>query len=110
VILVEVWNWFDDVGGSIRSLDGKKAALRGRLKARAEDGEGTWTIRCLFVVRRTRRNERLVREVRAVFAARFPASSGAWLGALTDPARLVPSEDGFVWSTANAVLQASRLG
>ena len=52
-----------------------------------------------MVGRGTHRNRRLVRELGSLFAARFPAPSRDWLRALSDPARRMPSADGFVWTT-----------
>jgi len=106
-ILAEIWDWFDGVGASFRSLDSKREALVERL--RREHG-GTWTVRCLFVVRRTRRNEQLLAELRALFAARFTGSSIGWLRALGEPAARPPEGDGLFWSTSTCRMQASRLG
>ena len=106
-IVCEIWDWFDDVGGSLRSLDGKREALVARLSAESGD---MWTVRCLFVVRRTKRNERLVAQLRPLFAARFPGSSPAWLRALTNPSGELPPIDGFLWSLSTYDLQPSRLG
>lgn len=60
-ILAEIWDWFDDVGASLRSLDSKRDALAARL---ARNHGGEWTVRSIFVVRRTRRNEQLLSELR----------------------------------------------
>jgi hypothetical protein len=105
-ILVEIWDWFDDVGASLRSLDGKREALAERL---VRDHGGAWDVRCLFVVRRTRRNERLLSELRSLFGARFNGSSLAWLGALGDAGMPMPDRDGLLWSTGTYRLQPSRL-
>jgi transcriptional regulator with XRE-family HTH domain len=106
-ILVEVWDWFDDVGASLRSLDSKRDALALRL---ANEHGGDWTVRSVFVVRRTRRNERLLAELRPLFAARFPASAIEWIGTLSNPGRDLPAADGLLWSTQGYRLQPSRLG
>lgn len=106
-ILVEIWNWFDDVGASLRSLDAKRDALAARLST---DHDGDWTVRCLFVVRRTRRNEALVGELRPLFAARFTGSSVTWLRTLAEATAGLTERDGLLWSTSNHRLQASRLG
>ena len=105
VIVVEIWNWFEDVGGALRGLDGKLSAVGSRL------GPGNqWHVRGLFVVRDTRRNRALITELRPLFVARFGASSGAWLKALTDPAAPLPEGDGLLWSDrAGTALKASRL-
>jgi len=112
-VLVEIWNWFADVGDALRSLDGKREALTARLvRDRSGDGGGMQrasTVRCLFVVRRTRRNVRLVRDLRPLFAARFGASSRTWLRALTDSSAAPPEADGLLWSSSDGSLEASRL-
>ena len=108
-ILCEIWDWFDDVGASLRSLDGKREALIERL-ARESGGGEPWAVRCLFVVRGTRRNERLISELRPIFAARFPASSGRWLQAISADGIRMPTGDGLLWSTSTYELKASRLG
>ena len=104
-VVVEVWNWFEDVGGALRGLDGKVAALRDQLDPRVE-----WTVRGLFVLRDTRRNRQLVTELGPMFAARFTGSARGWLRALMDPAERLPDGDGLVWSDrAGARLTPSRL-
>jgi transcriptional regulator with XRE-family HTH domain len=104
-VVVEIWNWFEDVGGALRGLDGKVAALRDQLDPRVE-----WTVRALFVVRDTRRNRQLTTEIGPMFAARFPGSAPAWLRALTDPTQRLPDGDGLLWSDrTGATLKASRL-
>jgi transcriptional regulator with XRE-family HTH domain len=106
-IVAEIWDWFDDVGASLRSLDARREALADRL---AREHGGEWTIRAMFVVRRTRRNEQLIGDLRALFAARFPGSSRTWLAALGQREQAMPPDDGFLWSTATYRLQPSRLG
>ena len=108
-ILAEIWNWFDDVGASLRSLDGKREALVVRL-LRDEPHGREWRVRCLFVVRRTRRNERLVADLRPLFRARFPGSSRDWLHALSGGGSVLPGEDGLLWSNRALAMEASRLG
>jgi len=103
--VVEIWDWFDDVGGVLRGLDGKVVALRDRL-----DSSADWTVRGLFVVRDTRRNRQLVTELGPMFAARFPGNARTWLRALTDPRQLLPEGARLLWSDrAGTSLKASRL-
>jgi hypothetical protein len=104
-VVVEVWNWFDDVGGALRGLDGKLGSAAARLDANA-----AWTVRGLFVVRDTRRNRELIDDLKALFLARFGADSRLWLKALTDPAQALPEGDGLLWSDrSGTTLKASRL-
>jgi hypothetical protein len=104
-VVVEIWNWFEDVGGALRGLDGKVAALRDALDPRVE-----WTVRALFVVRDTRRNRQLMIEIEPLFAARFPGNSRNWIRALTDPRQSMPNGDGLLWSDrTGTTLRASRL-
>jgi hypothetical protein len=107
-VLAEIWDWFDDVGASLRSLDGKRDALARYLEAEAP-GTQPWTIRCLFVVRQTRRNVGVVAELRPLFWARFPGRAQQWLRSLADPGEPLPPGDGLVWSTSTLELRASRL-
>jgi hypothetical protein len=106
-VLVEIWDWFDDVGASLRSLDSKRDALSARLNRQSIAAD--WKVSCLFVVRRTRRNERLVADLRPLFAARFRGSAHAWLAALSRSDRDMPAEAGLLWSTSSHRLQPSRL-
>jgi transcriptional regulator with XRE-family HTH domain len=104
--VVEIWDWFDDVGASLRGLDGKKAALQARLN----ETEGPWRVGGLYVIRDTRRNRSLVIELGAVFAARFPGSSSAWLRALAEEGagEPMPALDAYVWSGTDGRLRAVR--
>jgi transcriptional regulator with XRE-family HTH domain len=104
-VVAEIWNWFEDVGGALRGLDGKVAALRDQLDPSVE-----WTVRGLFVVRDTRRNRQLMTELGPMFAARFPGNARTWLRALTDPVERLPDGDGLLWSDRTGTsLKASRL-
>jgi transcriptional regulator with XRE-family HTH domain len=101
--VVEIWDWFDDVGAALRSLDGKVETIAGRREA------GAMT-RGLWVVRATRRNRDLVADLPAIFGAKFTGAAAAWLRALGDPSRPMPDGNGFVWVDVQATrLFASRL-
>jgi transcriptional regulator with XRE-family HTH domain len=109
-VVAEIWDWFDDVGAGLRSLDGKREAIRARLERDGGSGSQPWRVRCLYVVRQTRRNQQLLADLRALFAARFPASSTAWLRALGDPDAAMPHGHGLLWSRSSGALDSSRLG
>lgn len=107
----EIWDWFDDIGGSLRGLDSKKQLLRDRLDRETRDPMAEpRRIGVCFVVRDTSWNRRLVDELRPLFAARFPGSSAAWMAALGDPKAPMPAEDGFLWSDRNGRVRGSHLG
>jgi transcriptional regulator with XRE-family HTH domain len=89
--VVEIWDLLLDGGDAIRGLEAKVAATRERLGP-------TWHVDGLLVVRGTRRNRALVGQLGALFAARYPASSVAWLRALGDPAEPLPRGGGFAWT------------
>ncbi len=109
-IVAEIWDWFDDVGAGLRSLDGKVVALTNLLIARQHPGDVPWVVRSLYVVRGTKRNHELLNKYGPVFAARFGGSSRVWLSALTDPKQRLPAGDGLLWSDrADATLRPSRL-
>jgi len=102
--VVEIWDWFDDVGAGLRGLDARKTALRARLN----DEDRVWRVGGLYVIRDTRRNRALVRELGAVFAARFPGSSRGWRRALTSEGddHPMPVLDAYVWSNTDGRLSA----
>jgi hypothetical protein len=105
-VAVEVWDWFDDVGASLRGLDAKVHVLAARMAADVEP----WRVAGLFVVRDTRRNRALIADLGPLFAARFRGSSTGWLRTLESRAEPMPSDHGLLWSDRGARLAASRLG
>ena len=87
----------------MRGLADKVAAVR-------RDAGAGWSASGLLVLRSTNRNRGLVEEFADLFAARFPASSAAWLAALGDHARAMPAADGLAWSSVSCDrLFATRL-
>jgi hypothetical protein len=103
IAVVEIVDLLADVGDAVRNLEAKVAAI-----AVTEPGS---RVSGLLLVRRTARNRQVVAELRSVFAARYPASSAAWLQALADPAAPMPDARGFAWtSVAGDRLIAARLG
>lgn len=114
-VVVEVWDWFDDVGASLRGLDAKIGVLTSRLRgepgnvAERDGGGDAWRIRGLFVVRDTRRNRAILAELRPLFASRFTGPSAGWLRAL-ETAAAMPDGHGLLWSDRHGRLTASRLG
>ena len=102
VAVVEIWDLLLDGGAAMRGLEAKVLATRAR------QGQG-WHVEGLIVVRGTRRNRALVHELGPLFAARYPASSAAWLGALVDPQVPLPQAGGFAWTdVAGSRLLAAR--
>lgn len=103
IAVVEIIDMLADVGDAVRNLEAKVAAI-----SAAEPGV---RVSGLLLVRRTARNRHVVAELRSIFAARYPASSAAWLRALEDPAAPMPDAGGFAWtSVAGDRLVAARLG
>ncbi len=91
IAVTEVWDLLDDVGNAMRGLEEKVERVRTQMGP-------DWHVEGLLVVRATRRNRQLVRELAALFAARYPASSGAWLAALANPDKPLPDAAGLVWA------------
>src|SRR5918992_2342085 len=108
--LLEVWDWFDDVGASFREWDRRLAAVERFAISRMppvddEDAEPELpSVGGCWVVRGTRRNRDLVRDHSHLFRARFPGSARAWITALAS-ATTMPSEPALLWVT----LDGSRL-
>jgi transcriptional regulator with XRE-family HTH domain len=102
--VVEIWDLILDGGAAMRGLEGKVLEVRRRLGP-------DWHVEGLLIVRGTLRNRRLVAELAALFAARYPASSAAWLRALARLDAPLPHGSGFAWTdVAGTSLRAARLG
>jgi len=108
--LVEIWDWFDDVGAAFRDFDRRLGALdrysvaKMRSDVRPVVG-GSW------VVRATHRNRLLLAEHRNTFRARFPGSGNAWLATLTRADAAMPSAPAVLWvSVGGDRLFPARLG
>lgn len=98
--LVEVWDWFADVGGAFRSWDRKLERLESGTDGRVS---GCW------VVRATRRNRELFAAHRTLFDARFRGSASAWLAAFRDNNVPMPETPALLWvSVKGDRLFASR--
>ena len=89
--VVEVWDLILDGGQVMRTLEAKVLDTRGRLGA-------TWRVEGLLIVRGTQRNRRLIGDLAALFAARYPASSHAWLRALSKSVVPMPDAEGLAWT------------
>ena len=103
IAVVEIVDLITDAGATFRGHADKVNALR------REAGPG-WIVAGLLIVRGTVRNRDLVRELRGVMQARYPASSVAWLAALRSPGRPMPKADGMAWTGARTPgLRPARL-
>jgi transcriptional regulator with XRE-family HTH domain len=89
--VVEIWDLLLDGGAAMRGLEAKVLMTRQHL------GPG-WHVEGLLVVRGTQRNRRLIAGLRGLFAARYPASSHAWIRALRAPDVPLPQGAGLVWT------------
>ena len=94
IAVVEIVDLLADAGADLRGLTDKVAAVR-----RASPADSR--VRGLFVLRATKRNRAVVAELAGLFGARFPASSRAWLDALTSPTNAMPDSDGLLWSSVS---------
>ncbi len=108
--VVEIVDWFDDVGAAWRGLDAKVATVaRDRASMELAGGPPT-KVAGVLVVRGTRRNRLLVREFSTLFRTHFPERPVAWLAALQDPGRPMPAQPGFLWTDVRGSrLVAARL-
>ena len=89
--VVEIWDLLLDGGAAMRGLETKVLATTGRL---GQD----WHVEGLLLVRGTQRNRGLVGSLAALFAARYPASSHAWLRALREGDAALPQAAGLAWT------------
>jgi hypothetical protein len=103
LILVECWNTFGDLGAAARSSN-RKLADAEALAAVLGGDDGPLAVGLCWVVRDTAANRALVNRYEHIFASRLPASSAAWVRALTGGGPL-PREPGLAWCD----LRATRL-
>jgi len=100
--VMEVFDWFEDVGAAARSWDRKLARIEALALARLPPPvqgievplprvSGCW------VVRATRRNRELVAAHPALFHARLPGSRVAWLRALAEREVPMPADPALLW-------------
>jgi transcriptional regulator with XRE-family HTH domain len=94
--LMEIIDWFHDVGEPLRAWSSRLAAVERYAIARMHDDIVPITSGC-WVVRATQRNRRLVADHANLFRARFPGSGRAWLAALTNPAVAMPTRPSLLW-------------
>ena len=92
--VTEIWDWVEDGGDAIRGLERKILATSARLGP-------DWRVEGLLLLRRTARNQALVRSIAPLLRARYPASSARWLLALRDPAVAMPDGRGFAWTSVD---------
>jgi len=100
-LFVDIWDWFDDVGSSLRSFERTLARVGAYAIATGLPSTPAGAVRVsgLWVVRATTRNRQLLAAHRHLFRARFPGSSGQALKALTDPSTPPPHESTWLWAS-----------
>jgi transcriptional regulator with XRE-family HTH domain len=101
VALVEIIDWFDDVGAPMRDWPRRLEALEKRSIGRMSSNEDLPTISGCWLVRATKRNRELIAEHSNLFHSRFPGSGPAWLAALTQPHTTMPADAGLLWISVN---------
>jgi transcriptional regulator with XRE-family HTH domain len=92
LIVAEIWNRLDDVGGAARTMSRK--AAEATLLAATHDPPDRVAMCWLLVD--TAANREIVRRYPAVIRARFDGSSKAWVNAFTTAAA-PPDRPGIVW-------------
>lgn len=108
--IVEVWDWFVDVGAALRDFDRRVDALERLVIARMKEDAAPIIAGC-WVVRATQRNRRLVRGHENLFQARFPGSGHTSLAAMSSAGVSMPREPALLWVTvAGDRLFPARLG
>ena len=95
--LLEVIDWFDDVGAPTRAWQRRLDAVERYAIARMVDDQTLPRVSGCWVVRATRRNRQLIGEHRNFFQTRFPGSGRAWITALTQSATPMPAGSALLW-------------
>jgi len=98
VALIEIIDWFDDVGAPMREWPRRIEAVERQAIARMNGDQSVPRLSGCWIVRATRRNRQLVGEHSNLFRNRFPGSGRAWLRALTQRhGAQMPREAGLLW-------------
>jgi transcriptional regulator with XRE-family HTH domain len=97
LILLEIWNRLDDIGGAVRSSDTKVAEAAALILAPGSP----LRVASGWVLVDTAANREIVRRYPAILRARFGGSSAAWVRALVDGSA-PPTEPGLVWVDTRA--------
>jgi transcriptional regulator with XRE-family HTH domain len=103
--IVEVLDWLPDVGASLRSWDRRLARVeRWAIATRTRERDGATLVPRVsgcWVLRATKRNRQLVRELRPLFAARFQGVGRDWIAALGTDAPM-PASPALLWVSVKA--------
>jgi transcriptional regulator with XRE-family HTH domain len=111
-LFVDIWDWFDDVGASLRSYERALARVEQHAIATLVPEASVDDVRVsgLWIVRATMRNRQLLAAHRHLFRARFPGSGARSLKALTDPSAAPQKESTWLWvSVSGDRLFSARL-
>jgi transcriptional regulator with XRE-family HTH domain len=101
VALMEIIDWFDDVGAPTREWNRRLEAVERRAIARMVGDDPVPIISGCWLIRATQRNRALVRDHSNFFASRFSGSGKAWLAAMTDPTVSMPTDPALLWVAVN---------
>ncbi len=100
VAVIEVIDWFADVGASLRDWDRRLARVEQRAVARHTSEHRSRPlvprVSGCWVIRATGRNRQLLAELHGLFTSRFPGSGRAWLQALVSET-VMPSTPALLW-------------
>lgn len=109
--LIDVWDWFDDVGAPARQWRRRLDAVERYAIARMAADDALPRVSGAWVVRASQRNRQLIHDHRNFFVSLFPGSGAAWLAALTTRTAPMPSQSALLWVTVKGDrLYPARLG
>lgn len=106
-VIVECWNTFGDLGGAGRASHQKQVSANEAAVVLGGD-QAPYEVGLCWVVRDTKRNRELIARYRHIFDALLPASSLAWVKALSVPGAPMPAQPGLVWCDLNATRLFAR--
>jgi len=110
VALMEIIDWFDDVGAPLREWPRRLEAVERRAIARMVGDQGVPKVGGCWLIRATRRNRELVAAHANIFRNRFPGSGRAWLAALTQTTAAMPDAAALLWVSVDGTrIWPSRL-
>jgi len=95
LIIAEIWNRHDDLGGAARAFD-RKVVEAAAYAAFVSGDAGPYRVAACWLLVDTAANRRLVARYPEIVRARFAGSSVQWARALTE-GTAPPAEPGVAW-------------
>lgn len=97
VALIEIIDWFDDVGAPMRDWPRRLEAVERQAIGRMVGDQSVPRVSGCWILRATHRNRELIGAHANLFRNRFPGSGRAWLAAFGTAGVAMPKDAALLW-------------